>query len=47
MTLLEKLEVYGKVLQNESMKKHTTYRIGGTVDYYIYPKNELALMRIL
>lgn len=47
MTLLKKLEVYGKVLQNESMKKHTTYRIGGTVDYYIYPKNELALMRIL
>ncbi len=47
MSLQEKLAVYGRVLCNESMKKHTTYRIGGTVDYFIYPKNELALTRIL
>lgn len=47
MSVQEKLAVYGRVLCNESMKKHTTYRIGGTVDYFIYPKNELALTRIL
>lgn len=47
MSLLEKLEVYGRILCHESMKKHTTYRIGGTVDYFIYPKNEMALTRIL
>lgn len=47
MSLEQRLSVYGKVLTNESMKKHTTYRIGGTVDYYIYPKNEIALMRVL
>lgn len=47
MNLVERLQVYGKVLCNESMKKHTTYRIGGTVDYFIYPKNEMALTRIL
>lgn len=47
MTMKERLEVYGTVLCEEPMKKHTTYRIGGPVDYYIYPKNEMALMRIL
>lgn len=47
MSIKEKLAVYGQVLCNESMKNHTTYRIGGTVDYFIYPKNELALTRIL
>jgi UDP-N-acetylmuramate dehydrogenase len=29
------------------MKKHTTYHIGGTVDYYIMPENDTALMCIL
>ena len=47
MTIKERLEVYGTILCEEPMKKHTTYRIGGPVDYYIYPKNEVALMRIL
>ncbi len=47
MGLLEQLKTYGEVLENESMRKHTTYRIGGSVDYYIYPENFLSLMRII
>lgn len=47
MSILERLNAYGKVLENEPMKKHTTYRIGGTVSYYIYPNSETALMCIL
>lgn len=45
--LVDQLKVYGEVKEKESMAKHTTYRIGGIVDYYIYPKNEIALVRIL
>lgn len=47
MSLLESLQAYGTVLENESMKKHTTFRIGGQVDYYIFPDNETSLMQIL
>ena len=45
--ILERIKPFGKVKIDESMKQHTTYRIGGIVDYYIYPKNELALIRLL
>jgi len=37
--ILERIKPFGKVKIGESMKQHTTYRIGGIVDYYIYPKN--------
>lgn len=47
MSLIDRLSVYGKVLENEPMKKHTTYHIGGSVDYYIYPKNITELERII
>ena len=47
MSVLTRLKVYGKVLENEPMKKHTTYHIGGNVAYYITPHNETALMCIL
>ena len=47
MSILERLKTYGDVLENEPMSKHTTYRIGGTVKYYIYPKNCTSLMCIL
>ena len=46
MSILSRLTPYGKVLVDEPMKKHTTYRIGGTVAYYIMPENETALMCI-
>lgn len=47
MTIKQRLETYANVLENESMKKHTTFRIGGEVDYYIYPKSLLAFMQII
>ncbi|MCF0107124.1 MAG: UDP-N-acetylmuramate dehydrogenase [Holdemanella sp.] len=47
MNLANKLKIYGEVLEKEPMKKHTTYRIGGEVDYYIYPKNITELGRII
>ena len=28
------------VLEYEPMSKHTTYRVGGKVRYFVYPKNE-------
>lgn len=47
MSIIKRLQTYGTILENEPMSKHTTYRIGGTVDYYITPSNETALMCIL
>ena len=32
-----KKQIHGTVLVNEPMTKHTTYRIGGAADFYIYP----------
>ena len=39
MDLTNKLEKHGRVLVNEPLKKHTTYKIGGPADYYIYPSS--------
>ena len=41
-TLNTKLEknINRKILFNESMKKHTTFGIGGDVDALIYPSNK-------
>ena len=41
MSVLTRLKVYGKVLENEPMKKHTTYHIGGNTTqrngFDVYP----------
>lgn len=47
MNLTELLRLYGRVLENEPMSAHTTYRIGGPARYFIYPKSVTALMRIM
>ena len=47
MSVCEQLKIYADVLENEAMKKHTTFRIGGEVDYYIYPKDILGFIRII
>lgn len=47
MNLKERLLPYGDVECNEPLAKHTTFRIGGAAAYFIYPKNEICLMRIL
>lgn len=47
MNIENKLRCYGDVECNVSLAKRTTFRIGGTCRYFIYPKNELCLLRIL
>ncbi len=47
MELEKQLSAYGDVEINEPLAKHTTFRIGGACAYLVYPKNQIALMRIL
>lgn len=47
MKLEERLCAYGDVLTKESLKKHTTFKIGGDCRYFVYPKNELCLTQIM
>lgn len=44
---VKRLEPYAEVKENEPMRLHTTYRIGGKVDFYIAPKSDVALMRVI
>lgn len=44
---LNHLNELGEVLENEPMSKHTTFRVGGKARYFVYPKNEIGLMRLL
>ena len=41
------LNEYCDVLENEPLALHTTYKVGGKARYFVYPKNEIALMRLL
>lgn len=47
MILEKRLQAYGDVECNIPLSKKTTFRIGGNCKYYIYPKSELGLLRIL
>lgn len=48
MNLLEeKLKSHGDLLCDEPLAKHTTFKIGGNARFFIYPKNELALLRVI
>ena len=47
MNLLEYLKQYADVLCDEPLAKHTTFRIGGICDYFVYPKTMLSFMRIM
>ncbi len=44
---LEKLSAHGDVETNEPLAKHTTFKIGGEARYFVYPKNELSLLRVI
>jgi UDP-N-acetylmuramate dehydrogenase len=37
----------GKYLENESLAKHTTYRVGGNAKVFVYPKNVEKLILLL
>lgn len=43
----KKLEKCGDLLIDEELKKHTTLRVGGKAKYFIYPYDEMNLMRII
>lgn len=47
MNLIDYLQQYGDVLTNEPLARHTTFRIGGPCDYFVYPKNMLCFLRIM
>ena len=47
MNLLEYLKQYADVLCDEPLAKHSTFRIGGICDYFVYPKTMLSFMRIM
>ena len=47
MSILERLETYATVYENEPMSKHTTYRVGGQVAYYCLPKDLTSCLRII
>ena len=47
MNIETKLQSYGDVECRVPLSKRTTFRIGGTCKYFIYPKDELCLLRIL
>lgn len=47
MNIETKLQAYADVECNIPLSKRTTFRIGGNCRYFIYPKNELCLLRVL
>ena len=47
MNLKERLMAYADVEEQVPLKKKTTFRIGGTCDYFVYPKSAMCLMRIM
>ncbi|MCF0111227.1 MAG: UDP-N-acetylmuramate dehydrogenase [Erysipelotrichaceae bacterium] len=47
MNLAERLQQYAIVEQNVPFSNMTTFRIGGVVDYVIYPNDVLALQEVL
>lgn len=47
MMLIQRLQAYGDVEMEAPLSKKTTFRVGGKCKYFIYPKSELSLLRIL
>lgn len=47
MNIEEQFSAYGYVECNEPLSKHTTFRIGGSCAYFVYPKNEICLIQII
>ncbi len=45
--MLKELEMYGSVLEDESMKFHTSMRVGGRVKYFIKPDSIDNLINII
>ena len=37
----------GKILENESLAKHTTYKVGGNAKLFVYPKSREKLVQLI
>ena len=46
LTLIEK-NTSAKVVKNEPLKRHTTYRIGGPAELMVFPKCKNDLLEII
>ncbi len=47
MNIEEVLDKHGDMCIDEPLCNHTTFRIGGKAKYFVYPKNELSLTRMI
>ena len=47
MSVLTRLKVYGKVLENEPMKKHITFRVGGPAACFLMPSTKEQIEEIV
>lgn len=47
MSIENRICAYGDLLENEALSRHTTFHVGGRARYFIYPKNEISLIRVL
>lgn len=45
--LLNKILENCDVLENEPLSNHTTFKVGGNARYFVYPRNEMELMKIM
>lgn len=45
--LVNRIGAMGDCFVDESLKKHTTFKVGGCAKYYVYPKNLMALEHIV
>ena len=45
--LIKLLSQYGEVEENVSLKKLTTFKVGGTAMAVVYPRNNLAVKEVV
>ena len=44
---LKKIVKYGKVIRNELLSQHTSYRVGGKADYFVMPSSVIELYDLI
>ena len=45
--MIEKLKEFGKVLENVSLKKYTTYKIGGDAKCLVHPADKDNFIKLI
>ena len=46
ITKIKQMDI-GKLVENVSLKEHTTYKVGGTAKCFVYPKDVKSLIKVL